>query len=103
MPPNSMFLLLIDEYWVEISNHLCVPLRETGHSPKGVGIMVSHARKKAVINQWLELPTTKNKEKVHARIELVKALYTAGPKLITERIAQDLNINIQSMGTFYCA
>ncbi|XP_025088866.1 LOW QUALITY PROTEIN: caspase-10-like [Pomacea canaliculata] len=24
-----------DEYWVEISNHLCVPLRETGHSPKG--------------------------------------------------------------------
>lgn len=80
------------EYWPELCYQLGVHFVDTASNTQKDQVFV---RNLALLKQWLELPETKNQDNVSVRMALVRALKRAGPELMAEKIAIELNIDIK--------
>ena len=77
------------EYWPEFSYRLGVPLSTSELGSKRTGFF----HNLTVLKRWLDLPETQRMDPVSKRIFLVQALCYAGPTLMAQEIATELNID----------
>lgn len=85
--------IIPEEYWLEISYQLGI------HHPaaaSGTNKTSRYHLNIARLNKWLELPETRQQNDVAVKMILVRALKIAGPKLLAETVAAELNIDINA-------
>ncbi|KAK7113275.1 uncharacterized protein [Littorina saxatilis] len=81
-----------DEFWPELSYRLGAAIQGDGPRQK-----MSRFHKLAMLKRWLELPETRQMDEVNTQSFLMKALAHAGPTLMAQRIAEELNFDLNAI------